>query len=251
MIVGRHGKPCVGSGESLVGSIGAWSAWGRGAMPALGLVGCPTRVSGGQRGRPAYRRSWPTESTGLNETKRFVPQNKGMKLTKLVAAPGWQAGVPLRGRAGQLGAATASQLIPSVRRTHEEGATVQRLRGRRAGGFLANACERTDENGRLALASSEVAVGTGPGAQSLAFSGLRQGSNRGREGPASLGLVLERRWRAAVGWGQGAVVAPGSVLPGVQAIPGRPGWLSLADPVGRPTESAGVNGRTECRRTRG
>ena len=43
--------------------------------------------------------------------------NKGMKLTKLVAAPGWQAGVPLRGRAGQLGAATASQLIPSVRRT--------------------------------------------------------------------------------------------------------------------------------------
>ena len=130
MIVGRNDRPCVGSGDSLVGSIGAWSACGRGAMPALALVRCRTRVSGSQWGSSAYRRGWPTQSTGFNDTKRFVPQNKGMKLTKLVAAPGWQAGVPLRGRAGQSVAATASQLIPSVRPT-ERKVGAESVRARR------------------------------------------------------------------------------------------------------------------------
>ena len=43
--------------------------------------------------------------------------NKGMKLTKLRAAPVRQAEVPPCARAARMGAGTASQLIPGVRRT--------------------------------------------------------------------------------------------------------------------------------------
>ncbi len=45
------------------------------------------------------------------------PQNKGMKLTKLVAAPERAYKVPPRARAASMDAGTASQLIPGVRRT--------------------------------------------------------------------------------------------------------------------------------------
>ena len=43
--------------------------------------------------------------------------NKGMKLTKLVAAPVWQTEVPPRAFRRFAAARTAPQLIPSVRRT--------------------------------------------------------------------------------------------------------------------------------------
>ena len=43
-----------------------------------------------------------------------MPSNKGMKLTKLVAAPVWRAEVPPRARAASMDAGTASQLIPGV-----------------------------------------------------------------------------------------------------------------------------------------
>ena len=43
--------------------------------------------------------------------------NKRMQLTKLRAAPVWQAEVPPCAPAGQLDGGTASQLIRSVRRT--------------------------------------------------------------------------------------------------------------------------------------
>ncbi len=46
-----------------------------------------------------------------------VPQNKGMKLTKLRAAPERAYKVPPCARAARMGAGTASQLIPGVRRT--------------------------------------------------------------------------------------------------------------------------------------
>ena len=45
-----------------------------------------------------------------------VRPNKGMKLTKLVAAPVRQGEVPPRARAARSDAGTASQLIPGVRR---------------------------------------------------------------------------------------------------------------------------------------
>ncbi len=48
---------------------------------------------------------------------RAAPQNKGMKLTKLVAALERAYKVPPRARAARMGAGTASQLIPGVRRT--------------------------------------------------------------------------------------------------------------------------------------
>ncbi len=44
--------------------------------------------------------------------------NKGMKLTKLRAAPERAYKVPPCARAGRMDAGTASQLIPGVRRTH-------------------------------------------------------------------------------------------------------------------------------------
>jgi len=43
--------------------------------------------------------------------------NKRMQLTKLRAAPVWQAEVPPRAPAGQMDGGTASQLIRSVRWT--------------------------------------------------------------------------------------------------------------------------------------
>jgi hypothetical protein len=46
-----------------------------------------------------------------------MPPNKGMKLTKLRAAPVWQTEVPPCARSCQSGAGTASQLIPGVRQT--------------------------------------------------------------------------------------------------------------------------------------
>jgi hypothetical protein len=45
------------------------------------------------------------------------PSNKGMKLTKLVAAPDRAYKVPPRARAAGMDAGTASQLIPGVLRT--------------------------------------------------------------------------------------------------------------------------------------
>jgi hypothetical protein len=46
--------------------------------------------------------------------------NKRMQLTKLRAAPVWQAEVPPCAPAGRVDGGTASQLIRSVRRTREE-----------------------------------------------------------------------------------------------------------------------------------
>jgi hypothetical protein len=46
-----------------------------------------------------------------------MPSNKRMQLTKLRAAPVWQAEVPPCAPAGWMGGGTASQLIRSVRRT--------------------------------------------------------------------------------------------------------------------------------------
>jgi hypothetical protein len=46
-----------------------------------------------------------------------TPPNKGMKLTKLRAAPVLQAEVPPCARAARMDAGTASQLIPGVGRT--------------------------------------------------------------------------------------------------------------------------------------
>ncbi len=48
---------------------------------------------------------------------RGVPPNKGMKLTKLRAAPDRAYKVPPCAHAGKLDVGTASQLIPGVRQT--------------------------------------------------------------------------------------------------------------------------------------
>jgi hypothetical protein len=56
-----------------------------------------------------------------------TPSNKRMQLTKLRAAPVWQAEVPPCAPAGERGGGTASQLIRSVgqtiRRTRPSGPT--------------------------------------------------------------------------------------------------------------------------------
>ncbi len=56
--------------------------------------------------------------------KEEAPSNKGMKLTKLSAAPGWFREHQTRGAASCMRrfetAGTASQLIPSVGRTWEQ-----------------------------------------------------------------------------------------------------------------------------------
>jgi hypothetical protein len=57
------------------------------------------------------------------QSRDHGPSNKRMQLTKLRAAPVWQAEVPPCAPAGQLDGGTASQLIRSVR------PTVWRVRG--------------------------------------------------------------------------------------------------------------------------
>jgi hypothetical protein len=52
-----------------------------------------------------------------------TPPNKRMQLTKLRAAPVWQAEVPPCAPAGEMDGGTASQLIRSVGRTSSGGAT--------------------------------------------------------------------------------------------------------------------------------
>jgi hypothetical protein len=59
------------------------------------------------------------ELDGPNIGGSGVQSNKGMKLTKLRAAPVLQAEVPPCARAASMGAGTASQLIPGVLRTTE------------------------------------------------------------------------------------------------------------------------------------
>jgi hypothetical protein len=62
----------------------------------------------------------PSGPANDNEARRSVQSNKGMKLTKLRAAPVLQAEVPPCARAASMDAGTASQLIPGVRRTSRE-----------------------------------------------------------------------------------------------------------------------------------
>jgi hypothetical protein len=59
--------------------------------------------------------------------------NKGMKLTKLVAAPERAYKVPPRARAVHVAAGTASQLIPGVRRTWRTGVAGEAPCRRRCG----------------------------------------------------------------------------------------------------------------------
>ena len=196
------GKSWVGSGVTLAGSSGQGAGCARLRFRAV-------RASAGScdhcRGL-AFCLRRPTESAGLNGgTENDVRPNKGMKLTKLVAAPGWQAGVPLRGRAGQLVAATASQLIPSVRPTPERRAIDGRLRSRLRVRWRSMRAEQAERpTGRRIVAGDAWFWSR---AQVLASLKPRQGSDGGPWwGQASLGLVLGSPWPAVVGRGQGARV---------------------------------------------
>ena len=83
--------------------------------------------------------------TGIGSEGRSRPSNKRMQLTKLRAAPVWQAEVPPCAPAGQRDGGTASQLIRGVRQTFL--ATEVRLR---VPGSATDAWPRTfDKDGRL------------------------------------------------------------------------------------------------------
>ncbi len=78
-----------------------------GDQPSLRLSGRRDTTSDGH----------PYADPGSTTSGSAGPPNKGMKLTKLRAAPVWQAEVPPCARSVQSGAGTASQLIPGVRWT--------------------------------------------------------------------------------------------------------------------------------------
>ena len=60
------------------------------------------------------------KATADRSSDRDVRSNKRMQLTKLRAAPEWQAEVPPCAPAGEMDGGTASQLIRSVGRTKVE-----------------------------------------------------------------------------------------------------------------------------------
>jgi hypothetical protein len=103
------------------------------------------------------------------------------------------------------------------------------------------ACERIRQNGLLALASSELTHGSGRGRRSW------HPRSRGR-----VPMVGQGGARQVSGWfwvtlagssgrGSGCSRLPSRVMPPGSCEP----WPSLASPVCRPTESAGVDGGTE------
>jgi hypothetical protein len=69
------------------------------------------------RSHRATLRNVARRSTVPTREQGGEPPNKRMQLTKLRAAPVWQAEVPPCAPAGQTDGGTASQLIRSVRRT--------------------------------------------------------------------------------------------------------------------------------------
>jgi hypothetical protein len=99
-----------------------------GPLAVLGKASC---FNGGVSGTIRRAGVWRTERhcwAGLYRPRRraAAPPNKRMQLTKLRAAPVWQAEVPPCAPAGMMDGGTASQLIRSVRPTvgeeHEEAA---------------------------------------------------------------------------------------------------------------------------------
>jgi hypothetical protein len=80
-------------------------------------------VFGSSRAKGGRCRIWLSERTGqggrTGQASMALLSNKGMKLTKLRAAPVRRAEVPPCARAAGMDAGTASQLIPGVRPTFE------------------------------------------------------------------------------------------------------------------------------------